>query len=272
MAVQDLVIDLAVRYGFQVLGALVILGLGVLVARWVGRLADRRLERQRLEPPLRVLIVRVVRMVVMLFALVVALDKFGFEIAPLVAGIGVAGLGVGIALQGVLGNVVAGLSIIFTKPFRVGEHISVAGASGDVAAIELFSTTLVHPDRSRVVIPNRRIVGEILHNFGTTRQLHLTLAVPLDADLASVLATTREVVDANPRVLKDPAPLVGIAQVGEAGIAIAVRPWVTVPDFVIAEAELYRSLIEAFRARGVDVPMPRREIRVINGPVRAASA
>jgi small conductance mechanosensitive channel len=272
MAVQNLVLDLAVRYGFQVLGALVILGLGALVARWVGRLVDQRLERQRLEPPLRVLIVRVLRVVVMLFALVVALDKFGFQIAPLVAGIGVAGLGIGIALQGVLGNLVAGLSIIFTKPFRVGEHISVAGASGDVATIELFSTTLVHPDRSRVVIPNRKIVGEILHNFGTTRQLQLTLAVPLDADLGSVLATTREAVAANPRVLKDPAPLVGIVQVGEAGIKIAVRPWVIVSDFVLAEAELYQSLIERFRARGVDVPMPRREVRLVNGPLRVGSS
>jgi len=116
---------------------------------------------------MRKLIVRVVRMVVLLFAVVVALDKFGFQIAPLVAGIGVAGLGIGFALQGVLGNMVAGLTIIFTKPFRVGEYIEIVGVHGDVAAIELFSTTLVHTDRSRIIVPNRKIVGEILHNFGT---------------------------------------------------------------------------------------------------------
>src|SRR6185369_4495127 len=162
-------IDLAIRYGFQMIGAFVILGAGVLVARWAGNLTDGWLQKRALEPPARRLMVRSVRIVVMVFALVVALDKFGFQIAPLVAGIGVAGLGIGIALQGVLSNVVAGLTIIFTKPFLVGEYIQVVGVHGQVSAIELFSTTLRHFDQSRVVIPNRKIVGEILHNYGHIR-------------------------------------------------------------------------------------------------------
>ena len=147
MSAKDLTVDLIIRYGFQVLGAIVILGVGVLLARWVGTMTQRWLDRQRLEPPVRTLIVRFVRIVVLLFVLVVALDKFGVQIAPLVAGIGVAGLGIGIALQGVLGNVIAGLSIIFTKPFRVGEYIELLDVHGEVTAIELFSTTLVHLDR-----------------------------------------------------------------------------------------------------------------------------
>ena len=247
------------------LGALVIVALGVLLARWLGRLADQRLQSQRMEPPMRLLIVRALRVVVMLFALVVALDKFGFQIAPLVAGIGVAGLGVGIALQGVLSNVMAGLTIIFTKPFRVGEHIAVAGVHGDVAAIELMSTTLIHADRSRVIIPNRKIVGEILHDFGTTRQLSLAVAVPLDADLKTVLGVTRDTVAANPRVLKDPAPSIGIAEVGESAIKVAIHPWVTVADAAVAEAELYQNLVERFRAHGIGSPLPRQEIRLVNG-------
>lgn len=110
MPAQDLIIDLAIRYGFQVVGALVILFVGLLVAWWVGNVVERPLTRMALEPPMRRLMVRVVRVVVLMFALVIALDKFGFQIAPLVAGIGVAGLGIGIALQGVLGNVIAGRS------------------------------------------------------------------------------------------------------------------------------------------------------------------
>ena len=141
MPAQDLIIDLAIRYGFQVVGALVILFLGLLAAWWVGNVVERPLIRMALEPPMRRLMVRVVRVVVLLFALVIALDKFGFQIAPLVAGIGVAGLGIGIALQGVLSNVVAGLSIILTKPFRVGEWISIVGVYGQVSRIELFATT-----------------------------------------------------------------------------------------------------------------------------------
>src|SRR5215468_6869398 len=191
LSAKDMTIDLLIRYGFQLMGALVVLAAGALVARWVGAWMSRSLEKRTMEPPVRTLIVRAVRLVVLIFTVIIALDKFGFQIAPLVAGIGVAGLGVGFALQGVLSNVVAGLTIIFTKPFRVGEHIEIVGVRGDVTVIELFSTTLVHPDRSRVIIPNRKIVGEILHNFGTLCQLHLAAMVPHGSDLAAVLAMAR---------------------------------------------------------------------------------
>ena len=123
MDVQSVVVGLAVRYGFQVLGAVVILVAGLIAGRWLGGLVDQRLQGRAMEPPMRVLLVRVLRVIIMLFAVLVALDKLGFQVAPLVAGIGVAGIGVGFALQGVLSNMVAGLTIIFTKPFRVGEYI-----------------------------------------------------------------------------------------------------------------------------------------------------
>jgi small conductance mechanosensitive channel len=265
MPARDLIVDLVVRYGFQVLGAIGILVVGFIVAWWVGNLADRPLRRLELEPPMRRLMVRVAKAVVLVFTLVIALDKFGFQIAPLVAGIGVAGIGIGIALQGVLSNVIAGLTIIFTKPFRVGEHIEVAGMKGDVHTIELFSTTLLHPDQSRILIPNRKIVGEILHNFGTMRQLHLTVMVPHGSDLAAVLAVSREVATANPRVLAGPTPVIGIAQIELAGVRVGVHPWVRVPDVVAAEAELYKALVERFGTAGIGVPLPKQEIRLVNG-------
>jgi small conductance mechanosensitive channel len=267
---KELVIDLAIRYGFQVLGALLILGAGALLGRWLGRVVDQRLQTRAMEPPMRLLIVRVLRVVVLLFAVVVALDKFGFQIAPLVAGIGVAGLGIGIALQGVLGNVVAGLSIIFTKPFRVGEYIEIAGVRGDVASIELFSTTLLHADRSRVIIPNRKIVGEILHNFGTMRQLHLSVTVPLVTDVASALTAATDVVTRNSRVLKDPAPLVGISAIGDGTIKIGIDPWVRIADVGPTEAELYRSLAEQFHGQGIRLGLGPADVRLVNGAALAA--
>ena len=230
MDVQNVVSGLVMRYGIQVLGAAVVLIGGLVVGRWLGGLVDQRLRGRAMEPPMRVLLVRVLRAVVMLFAALVALDTLGFRVAPLVAGIGVAGIGVGFALQGVLSNVIAGLTIIFTKPFRVGEYVEIVGVRGDVAVIELFSTTLVHADRSRVVIPNRKIVGEILHNYGTTRQLHLMLTVPHGADLTAALTAATDVVTRNERVLKDPVPAVAIAQVTDTGIRIGVNPWVRVVD------------------------------------------
>jgi small conductance mechanosensitive channel len=272
MSVVDVILDFAHRYGVQATGALVILVAGVVIARWTGRLTNGWLERQATEPPLRILLVRVLRVVVLLFALVVALDTVGFKVAPLVAGIGVAGIGLGFALQGVLSNLMAGLTIIFTKPFRVGDYVAMLGVKGMVASIDLSSTTLVHADRSRVVIPNRKIVGEILHNFGFLRQLHLTVAVPHGADLEATLAALAEIVRRNPRVLKDPAPVIGITQVGDDSVKIGINPWVSVSDEGPAEAELYRAFVEDFRARRLPFGPPTREVRVLNGVASGAAA
>lgn len=270
MDMQSVVVGLVVRYGFQVLGAAVILVAGLFVGRWLGGLVDLRLQGRAMEPPMRVLMVRVLRVVVMLFAVLIALDQLGFQIAPLVAGLGVAGVGIGFALQGVLSNLIAGLTIIFTKPFRVGEYIEILNVRGEVKTIELSSTTLLHADLSRVIIPNRKIVGEILHNFGTMRQLHLLLTVSHGTDLTAALTTATEVVTRNKRVLKDPPPAVGIAQVTDAAIRIGVNPWVRVVDVADAEGELNQALVEQFRGRGVGLGPGPSEVRLINGATAAA--
>jgi small conductance mechanosensitive channel len=264
LSAKEVITDLLIRYGFQLLGAVVVLVAGALLARWVGNTTGKWLETRRMEPPVRTLIVRVVRVVVMVFTLVVALDKFGFQIAPLVAGIGVAGLGIGIALQGVLSNVVAGLSIIFTKPFRVGEYIALLGVQGEVSLIELFSTTLVHPDRSRVVIPNRKVVGEILHNYGVVRQLALSVQVGYGSDLGQVLETAREVVAGNARVLRDLPPVIGVGGLGDGSVTVNVGPWVAATDYVPAQAELYRALVEALRSRQIGLG-GLTEVRLVPG-------
>src|SRR2546428_2142420 len=262
--VKELTVELLLRYGFPVRGELAILGVGFIAAKWLGGLVDRRFQKQQMEPPMRHLFVRVIKLLIVVMAGVVALDKFGFSIAPLVAGIGVAGLGVGFAMQGVLGNLMAGLTIIFTKPFRVGEYVELLSVRGDVSKIELFSTTLIHPDRSRVVVPNRRIVGEILHNYGAMRQLHLAVTVPHDADLAKVLAAVGEVVSRNARMLKDPPPVIGVAQITESGIKIGIEPWVRVVDVGAADAEIYGALVEEFRTRRIDLGLARQEVRLVN--------
>lgn len=265
---KDLTADLLVRYGFQVLGAFAILVAGFLVARWLGKMADHRFQKQQMEPPMRILMVRVIKALVLAMAFVVALDKFGFSIAPLVAGIGVAGVGVGLAMQGVLGNLMAGLTIIFTKPFRVGEYIEINNVHGEVVAIELSTTTLVQVDKSRVIVPNRRIVGEIVHNFGAMRMLTLSVRVPHSTDLNAALAAASEVVAQSTYVLKDPAPSAGIASVDDAGIKIAAWAWVRVVDVFSAEPDLYQSLVEAFRARGIGVPLSRVDVRMLEGAAR----
>lgn len=261
---KQVAINFIVQYGFQIIGALFILAGGVLLAKWAGNLLMRSLMRREMEPPVRTLIVRLVRLVIFGFTAVIALDRFGVPVTTLVTGIGVAGVGVGLAMQGVLGNLISGLVIIIVKPFRVGEYIEILSVQGEVVIIELFSTTLLHPDRSRVIVPNRKIVGEILHNFGTMRQLPLKFSVSYDTNLSQAMALIREVVVNHPRVIKDPAPAVGISEFGPSGINIGVGPWVAVKDYGSALAELNQSIHQRLIDAKIVIPFPQQEIRILN--------
>jgi len=260
---KDTIVDLLIRFGPRLLTALLIVAAGLVVSGWVSRWLARVLNRRELEPPIRLLVTRVAWTACAALFFIMALQNLGVELLPLIAGLGVAGAGVALATQGVLSNIVAGLSIIFAKPFRVGEYVAIAGVEGVVEAITLFSTTLGHVDRSRVVVPNRKIVGEILHNYGHIRQLDVTVGVAYDTDLRIPLSVIREVLQANPRVLKDPEAVVQTIQLGDSSVGIAVRPWVLVQDQVLASGEVYVSLLEAFRARGIVIPVPQREVRLI---------
>jgi small conductance mechanosensitive channel len=267
--IKNHIIKLLADYGFQVIGAIIILTIGALVARWVGRMADEFFKKKQVEPPIRMLTVRVLKLLVFGLAGILALDKCGVPIAPMVAGIGVAGVGIGFAMQHVLGNLVAGLTIIFTKPFRVGEYIELVGVSGQVTAVQLFSTTLLHIDQSRVVIPNRKIVGEILHNYGVVRQLDLSVGVGYATDINEALALVSEILKQNPRVKKEPAPVVGVTLLGDCSVNIAVKPWVAVDDFVSTAAEINQAILEQFRAKRIEMPFPQREVRLLNAPTEA---
>ena len=213
---------------------------------------------------MRTLLVRVVRLLIFTLALVVALGTAGMDVTALIAGVSVAGVGVGLALQGVLGNLVAGLTIIFTKPFRVGEYIEIASVSGQVKHIELFSTMLLHADSSRVMVPNRKIVGEILHNYGQIRQLDLGVGVGYGTDIDVALKVIRQILTANPRVLNEPVSLVGIVNLGDSSIQLSIKPWVKVNDFIPAQLEIYEAILNQFRANKIEIPFPQREVRLLN--------
>lgn len=261
--VKATVIDLAIRFGPRALVAILILVVGVMVARTVSKWVLKALHRIELEPPVRQLLARIGWIVTFALFLVLALQNLGVELLPLIAGVGVAGAGVALATQGVLSNLVAGLSIIFAKPFRVGEYISIVGEEGLVVNITLFTTTLTHPDKSRVVIPNRKIVGEILHNFGTIRQLDIIVGVAYDTDMTAAFAAIAEILQANPRVLRDPGPIVQTLLLGDSSVNIGIRPWVSVSDYRSALGEINTAVLETFRARGIEIPFPQREVRLV---------
>jgi small conductance mechanosensitive channel len=261
---RDTLIDLAIRFGPRLLTALVILIVGLMISRWVSGWLGRMLNRRDLEPPIRLLLTRLVWAACIVMFLIMALQNLGVELLPLIAGLGVAGAGVALATQGVLSNVVAGLSIIFAKPFRVGEYIAIAGVEGVVESITLFSTTLTHVDRSHVVVPNRKVVGEILHNYGHIRQVDISVGVAYDTNLGAAFALIREVLTANARVLKDPEAIVQAIQLGESAVGIAVRPWVLVQDLTAVTGEINAAVLAAFTTGGIIMPAPQRVVRLIN--------
>ena len=266
--VKDKAIDFAFDHGPQLVAAILIFVVGYFVARSVDKALMRVLNKKDMEPPVKMLITRVVNLLILALVLMIALGTAGVNVVALVAGVSVAGVGVGLAMQGVLSNIVAGLTIIFTKPFKVGEYIEMLGVAGQVQNIELTSTTLLHADTSRVKVPNRKIVGEILHNYGQIRQIDVSVGVSCDSNVTEVLALVKEILAKNPRVLKDPAPVVGVAALGDWSIKIAILPWAKLADAGPAGGELYLAIIEGFRARHISMPFPQSEVRMLN-PAKA---
>jgi small conductance mechanosensitive channel len=260
---KSTIIDLAIKFGPKLVVAIIIVVVGYFVARWVSRPADKLFASLHVDLAVRHFLTRVVYGLVLLLFVIMALQNLGVELLPLIAGLGIAGAGIALAMQGVLGDLVAGLSIIFTRPFHIGEYISVVSEEGEVVDINLFSTVLKHTDRSRVVLPNRKIVGEVLHNYGNIRQLDLAVGVAYDTPLETALAIVNKVVAANERVLKDPVPVIGVAALEDSSVGISIRPWVKVSDFGPAGAEIYQALVKELRANDISIPFPQREVRLL---------
>jgi small conductance mechanosensitive channel len=263
---QDKLVEYVISHSGALISALVVVVIGFIAALWIGKLMNRWLTRKTMELPMRQLLVRVVWLLVFALALVVALGTAGMDVTALIAVVVVAGLGIGLAMQGILSNLMAGLTIIFTKPFRFGEYIEIAGVQGQVTSIELFTTTLLHADHSQVIIPNRKIIGEILHNYGHIRQLDLSVGVAYNTNISGALVIVRGVLTRNARVLKEPAPVVGVTMLADSSINLAICPWTAVADYGPAQTEIYQAIVEQFRANNIQIPFPQREVRTLTNP------
>ncbi len=264
LAWKDKLVEYIITHAGALVSAAIIVVVGFIAAGWIGKLFERWLSRKAMEPPVRMLLTRIVRLLVMVLALLIALGTAGMDVTVVVTFMGVAGVGIGLAMQGVLGNVFAGLTIILTKPFRVGEYIEIAGVSGQVKHIEMLSTMLLHTDMSHIMVPNRKLIGEILHNYGQIRQLDLGVGVGYATDMAGAQNVVRKILAANPRVLKEPAPFVGITNLGDFSIQITIKPWVNVADYLPAQVEIYEEILNQFRANKIEIPFPQREVRLLN--------
>jgi small conductance mechanosensitive channel len=248
----------------ELIDAAAVLVFGLAASIWLGRVAYRAMGRRNLEPPIQALLVRLMRIGILGLAITIALDNLGFKFTALIAGAGVVGVGVGFGMQTMVGNMVAGLTLIFTKPFRLGEYVEILSVRGVVTNINLMTTTLLRGDLSRVIIPNQKIIGDVLHNFGVSRQLELTIGVGYQSDLKKAQALALELTLANARVLREPAPGVSIGGLGDSSVTIKVNAWVKLSDFGPAQSEIYQAIVERFREQQIDIPFPQREISVLN--------
>jgi small conductance mechanosensitive channel len=248
------------------IGGVLYVLIGFFASRWVGRVISRTLVRQNMDPPVQLLLTRFARLLIIGLALTCGLEVAGFKITALLTGFGVLGVGIGFGMQGLIANLTAGLTIIFTKPFRVGEYVEILNVQGVVCHIDIISTTLTHSDASKIVIPNHKIIGEIVHNFGTVQQIKSAVGVGYQTDLKRAQELMAETLGRNPRVLREPKAVVLVGALQDSAITINAFPWVKLADFGPAQSELTQAVVECFREHQIDIPFPQREIRILNPP------
>lgn len=247
----DSLVAFAVAYGFQILGALVFLVIGLKVAGWMGRRIVQMCARRDLDPTLSAFIANIVRLVVLAVIVIITLGNFGISIAPLVALAGATVFGATLAIQGPLSNYGAGLSIILTRPFVVGNTVRVRNVSGVVDEITLASTRLIGEDGERIVVPNKQIVGEIIVNSGTNRIVEAQVCIAYEADADRAVACVRGAIEASPEAVAGLAPQVGVHDFSFAGIVLGMRYWVPSRAYFQSRYEVNRRVLAALVAAGV---------------------
>ena len=219
----DTIVDFAVSYGFQIAGALLILILGLRLARWGGGRVTRIAESRGIDPTLSSFIGNIIRFVVVVFVLIIAMGNLGVELAPIVAFVGAGALGATFSLQGVLSNYAAGLALILTRPFVVGNTIRVQGVSGVVSEISLTATLLDGEDGERITIPNNDVIGQVLVNSQAVRVVETRIAVADGVDIDAAIAALEAAIAGVDGVAEAPAPRVGLHDFTYGGFVIGLR-------------------------------------------------
>ena len=246
------------RLAINLATAAVILVLGWLVSRWLeGRLTVIIERRSGLDYDYTPSLARVVRFVVMGLAMIAALARLGVQTASITALVGAAGLAIGLALQGTLSNVAAGIMLMVLRPFKVGQGVEIAGTGGTVTDIGLFSTRITTWDGVVVYIPNGTVWGGKIMNFSQAgrRRYDLVVGVSYKDDVARALQVLREVVTADPRVLANPAPLIATKELTDTSVNLMAQFWTASADLLPTQFEVTRKVKERFDEEGFTMPV-----------------
>lgn len=263
----SLIMEFSVKYSFQVLGGIIVLVLGWFIGGFIARRLLVFFESKSFDVTVSKFVAQCVKLLVMIFAVIVAMGKFGIEIAPLIAGLSVAGFGISFALQGPLANYAAGVSLIFTKPFKVGDIVEVAGRTGEVLEIKLPRTELRTVDGVLIMIPNSHIVGEIIHNCSAFKRVDMEVGVAYDADIDKAVKIIRDIIAADSRIHEGAKVQVGIKGFGDSSVDLQARVWCSQDQYYQVVYELNKNIFDAFKRNGIVIPFPQRDVHMIKSEV-----
>ena len=255
-----------VDLGLQLLIALAIFIVGRMIARMIQKGIRRMMRAQEMDKILETFVSNLAYWTMMIFVIIAAINQVGIQTTSLIAVMGAAGLAIGLALQGSLSNFAAGVLIVIFRPYRVGDWVEAAGISGSVEQVQILTTILKTGDNKQIIVPNSQIMGSIITNYSAnaTRRVDLTVGVSYDDDLDKVRATIQALVDADERILKDPACTIAVAALADSSVNFTVRPWVNTADYWGVMFDLTEAIKKRFDEEGISFPFPQQDVHLYN--------
>ena len=253
-----------VKYGTALIMAAVIFILGRWVARMVTRMVKLAMGRAKLDATLVSFLGNLVYGLLLAFVVIAALSQLGVETTSLAAIFAAAGLAIGLALQGSLANFAAGVLLIAFRPFKVGDFVEMAGTAGVVEEVNIFTTHLRTGDNKAIIVPNASVTGGIITNYSAkdTRRVDMVFGIGYDDDIKAAKELLTRLVEADERILKDPAPTIAVAELGESSVDFVVRPWVKADDYWAVKFDLTETVKQEFDSAGISIPYPQRDVHV----------
>ncbi len=258
--------NLLITYGLKVIGAILILIIGRVIANWAKGKVAHWLERSgTVDQTLKGFLSSFVRYLVLIVTFLAVFSQFGIETTSLIAVFGTAGLAIGLALQGTLSNVAAGVMLLVFRPFKVGDYVEAGGTAGTVKDIRLFFSELATPDNVQILVPNSQVWGTVVKNYShhATRRVDLAMSIDYTDDIDKAQSVVEQVVKADTRVLADPAPLVVVGNLGESSVDLTIRVWCQSGDYWPLKFDLTKNLKQRFDAEHVTIPFPQRTIHMV---------
>ena len=262
-AVINTMVDVGTEYGMSVIGAVVILILGWWFANWAKRAVTKALDKiKSIDNTLTPFLSSIVKYIILAFVLVAVLNQFGVQTTSIIAVLGTAGLAIGLALQGTLQNVAAGVMLLILRPFKAGDFIDAGGQSGTVVEIGLFTTELKTPDGIFKWVPNSSIFGASITNFSRnpTRRIDFVASISYGDDLPKAMEVLKGMLDADARILKDPAPEVMTWAMAASSVDINMRAWVNVGDYWPTLFDLRKTVKVGLEDAGFTIPFPQQDV------------